>query len=238
MGQISKIEMFDFLRELWGNEVLKGTRSCHENMKSRCGNGYEVLDSAFQKFDNFLLHMGPRPGPKFSIDRIDNSKGYSPCNCRWADKPTQTRNRSNTVMLTCDGKTLPLGEWADLQGESARVLHARRAKGLSDYEVVHGERPVIRPFGKYWPPKSWDELEAAAHACCRWPNDERRELRDFIRGEMNRIGGQAEYFAVLEEEPERMDAKALEVERKWTDLYCRYRDLLKAVDRIPNKRFD
>jgi hypothetical protein len=99
-GLITKSHMYERLRRLLGRNVLTGTRSCHENMKTRCTKGYASLDPEFREFDSFLLHMGPRPNLEFSIDRIDNNGGYSPENCRWADKTTQTRNRSNTVLLT------------------------------------------------------------------------------------------------------------------------------------------
>jgi hypothetical protein len=60
--------------------------------------------------------MGRKPTPKHSLDRIDNNSGYSPENCRWATSKEQNRNRRDNVMLTFNGQTKCVAEWAEQYG--------------------------------------------------------------------------------------------------------------------------
>jgi hypothetical protein len=78
------------------------------NMMSRCYNpntqGYHnyggrgiLVCERWHKSKNFLADMGKRP-PGTSIHRIDNDKGYSPENCKWATPQEQLSNRRQAVI--------------------------------------------------------------------------------------------------------------------------------------------
>ena len=91
-------------------------------------------------FARFLTHIGPRPSPKHSIDRIDNSRGYEPGNVRWATQSEQMRNTRRTVRIVAFGRSLTLDEWAAETGTKKRTLEWRRDAGWSAEEIVTGKR--------------------------------------------------------------------------------------------------
>ena len=62
-------------------------------------------------FPLFLKDMGNRPSGK-TLDRIDNSRGYSKSNCRWSSPKEQVLNRSTTVWLELDGEKKCISDWA------------------------------------------------------------------------------------------------------------------------------
>ena len=61
------------------------------------------------KFIAWGLATGFKPG--MEIDRIDNSKGYSPDNCRWATDEEQANNRTNNRTIEVDGMEKSCGRW-------------------------------------------------------------------------------------------------------------------------------
>lgn len=61
------------------------------------GRGITVCSRWAQSFEAFLRDMGRRPGPGYSLDRIDPNRGYEPGNCRWADIATQSRTGARSV---------------------------------------------------------------------------------------------------------------------------------------------
>jgi hypothetical protein len=66
------------------------------------GSGLTVSDEWRASFLQFQKDMGPRPvGGKnnYSIERIDNSKGYCKENCKWATAKEQAQNRCTNLTL-------------------------------------------------------------------------------------------------------------------------------------------
>lgn len=91
--------------------------------KNYGGRGIEVCDR-WSKFENFIADMGDRPGG-YTLDRIDNSKGYSPDNCRWATMMQQLNNRRNNRYIEWNGESKTLAEWSRTTGVSWFTLRAR-----------------------------------------------------------------------------------------------------------------
>lgn len=90
---------------------------CHNPSNKRFsyygGRGIKVCERWRNSFEDFYSDMGPAPSKLHSIDRIDNERGYSPENCRWATKSQQARNIRQTQFLEFNGETMSLPDWAD-----------------------------------------------------------------------------------------------------------------------------
>lgn len=57
------------------------------------GRGIRMTPEWVDSFAAFIAHIGPKPSPEYTLDRIDNDGHYEPGNVRWTTRKEQTRNR-------------------------------------------------------------------------------------------------------------------------------------------------
>ena len=103
------------------------------------GRGITVCKRWRHDFEAFIVDMGHRPTPLHSLDRVDNSDGYAPGNCRWATRSEQALNRRTTHMVEYGGEVLPLSIWAQRMGLTITGLRRRIER---DGVAAAMEKPV------------------------------------------------------------------------------------------------
>ena len=115
----------------------KGITVCDEWL-SKPG---DKMNTGLVNFYEWSLSHGYAPG--LSIDRIDNSKGYSPDNCRWVTPKEQMNNTSyNRHVVDADGEYLTFTQFEEKHELSkGAVYKAIRHRSLNAYvySVNHPE---------------------------------------------------------------------------------------------------
>lgn len=104
-------------------------------------------------FLDFIYSVGPMPNHKkvngrnkWTIDRIDNSKGYEPGNCRWATMKTQGRNKSDNKRIVVDGIEMVQSEACEKYGIPQNVYWNR--VNCYGWSVEKALKTPIRKRGK------------------------------------------------------------------------------------------
>ena len=106
----------------------------HHKYKRYGGRGITVCDS-WNEFINFHKDMGTRPDGT-TIDRIDNNKGYSPDNCRWATREEQDNNKSNNRYIEWCDIILTASQWSRVFEIPRKRLAFRLWRGKSVEETM------------------------------------------------------------------------------------------------------
>lgn len=107
--------------------------------------GISVCDR-WHKFENFFADMGEPPTKTHSIDRFPNKLGnYEPENCRWATLIEQARNRTDNVILTINGVSKCVTEWAEETGADRNNIYRRLRKGVSPERAIQKGRVKTCP---------------------------------------------------------------------------------------------
>lgn len=117
------------LHNVWLSMRNRCTRTKDSHYKYYGGKGIAVCDEwhDFSVFYNWAISNGWREG--LTIDRIDNSKGYNPENCRIADIITQANNKTNNAKFLFQGKMMTAREISEITHINSILISERIRHG-------------------------------------------------------------------------------------------------------------
>jgi len=78
--------------KIWADMIQRCTNQKRDAYKNYGGRGI-AIDKKWMSFEFFYKDMGDRPSKLYTIERIDNDKGYYKENCKWATYTEQSRNK-------------------------------------------------------------------------------------------------------------------------------------------------
>lgn len=134
------------LYQLWRGIINRCYNKQQPHYSRYGGRGIAVC-TRWLTFRKFAKDVGPRP-QNHSLDRIDNNKGYSPANCRWAtykEQSTHKRVAANARLVHWNGKCRTLSSWSRQIGIPVGTLTKRFGAGWSI------RRAMTTPLGNSGP---------------------------------------------------------------------------------------
>lgn len=119
------------LGRIWNNMRKRCNNERHESYKYYGAKGIKVCEewNQFDVFKEWAMNNGYQDG--LSIDRIDNNDDYKPENCKWSTSEEQGNNRNTNHIITHNGTTMSMKQWADRLGIDYKTLSRRIYAGWS-----------------------------------------------------------------------------------------------------------
>ena len=114
------------LYKIWRTMKTRCLNPSFAKYKDYGGRGIKICDDwvdNYSAFKEWAINNGY--ADNLSIDRIDNNGNYEPNNCKWSTGKEQCRNRRTNHLITYNGKTQCLTDWAEELGINRMVLFAR-----------------------------------------------------------------------------------------------------------------
>lgn len=171
----------------WHNRSGTKTYFAWRSMRQRCynssdaayanygGRGIRVCDSWIDNYDAFVSDMGEAP-PNMSLDRIDNDKGYSKDNCRWATVSDQLNNQRRSKLLVIDGRCQTQAEWAAEKGLSQDTVAKRLKRMSAELALTPGRLCDAVPW-EHGTRKGYEVKGCRCDECRKYNTDRAREYR-------------------------------------------------------------
>lgn len=125
---------------IWANMIQRCTNPNHKNFSTY---GKLGVCKKWLTFSGFWEDMKEGYSDDLTIDRIDNSKGYSKDNCRWATRAEQNRNTKRTIFITAKGETMCLKDWSTKTGIPVETIRTRLKAG---WDKIRAVTPTPEPY--------------------------------------------------------------------------------------------
>lgn len=111
------------------------------------GRGIKVCDewNDFMNFYHWAYEEANPPYTKYyeehpevyiSVDRVDNDKGYSPDNCRFASMRIQDNNKPNNIYIQYRNYVYSAGIWSMITGIHVTIIARRFKYGWPAYDAL------------------------------------------------------------------------------------------------------
>lgn len=125
-------------------------------MKARCNNPNEptykyyggrgisiceewiLKKEGYINFYNWSIENGYQDN--LTIDRKDVNGNYEPSNCRWSDWEEQENNRRNNYLITIDGVTKNVMQWAKEFNLPDETIWSRIRRGKTGKDLIKPSR--------------------------------------------------------------------------------------------------
>ena len=113
----------------------------YENYGGRGIRVCEEWENDYEAFKKWSLENGYND--LLTVDRVNVDGDYSPENCRWVNHHVQANNTRSNRLITFNGKTQTLSDWASEYNINYSTLFSRLYRGWSI------EESLLTPIGEY-----------------------------------------------------------------------------------------
>lgn len=120
----------------WRSMLQRCAARSGEHWRLYGSRGIAVCAEWRESYEAFLSHIGRRPSPNHSVDRIESNGNYEPGNVRWATPSEQVSNRRCNVMVTVGAERVPLTVAARRAGLDRSTVRDRIRRGWTPEEAV------------------------------------------------------------------------------------------------------
>jgi hypothetical protein len=156
--------------QIWAQIIQRCFNPNHPKYENYGARGIDMDPRWRKSFSTFLAELGKRPSRKYSVERVDNDKGYWPDNVRWDTVKNQSRNKTTSRLVEYKGKEIPLPELAEKAGIPRKRFQARLDGGMSVEEAVKRPLKKVQKFvfhGHAHNLREWSEITGISYNTLR-----------------------------------------------------------------------